>query len=174
MLPWAGGYVCAGCKPAFLQRLKQGVPLTAGVRYGGFWIRFLARVIDGLILGVVGIVITVPLGLGTMATYSGSGMPDFAALISSILLQTSIRFLIAASYEILLTWKTGATLGKMALQLKVVRPDGGPITIGRSIGRYFSTIVSTVILWIGFIIAAFDDEKRSLHDRICDTRVVRV
>ena len=174
MLPWAGGYVCAGCKPAFVQRLKEGAPLAAGARYGGFWIRFLARIIDGLILGVVNIVITMPLGIGAMTIGSNPNMSDLASLLAVQGLVFLIRLVVSATYEILLTWKTGATLGKMALRLKVVRPDGGGLTLGRAIGRYFSTWISSIILCIGYIIAAFDDEKRSLHDRICDTRVVRV
>jgi uncharacterized RDD family membrane protein YckC len=177
MLPWQGGYVCAGCKPAFVQRLKEGAPLAAGVRYGGFWIRFVARFIDGLILGVVNIVITMPLGIGAMGTLGSNPDGGVANLASFLALQglvILIRLTVSATYEILLTWKTGATLGKMALRLKVVRPDGGGLTLGRAIGRYFSTWISSIILCIGYIIAAFDDEKRSLHDRICDTRVVRV
>jgi len=175
MLPWAGGYVCAGCKPAFVQRLKEGAPLTGQARYGGFWIRFLARFIDGLILGVVNIIITMPLGVSAFGSLTGqpafSDIASFLAIQGMVLL---IRLVVSASYEILLTWKTGATLGKMALRLKVVRPDGGGISLGRAVGRYFSTWISSIILCIGYIIAAFDDEKRSLHDRICDTRVVRV
>jgi uncharacterized RDD family membrane protein YckC len=62
----------------------------------------------------------------------------------------------------------------MALDLKVVRPDGGPISLGRAVGRYFAKIVSGIILAIGYIIAGFDDQKRALHDMMCDTRVIRV
>jgi uncharacterized RDD family membrane protein YckC len=61
----------------------------------------------------------------------------------------------------------------MALGLKVVRPGGGPITPGRAAGRYFSKMVSSMTLMIGYIIAGFDSEKRALHDMICDTRVIK-
>jgi uncharacterized RDD family membrane protein YckC len=61
----------------------------------------------------------------------------------------------------------------MACGLKVVTPEGDKITYLRAFGRYFAKIVSSLTLLIGFIMAAFDDEKRALHDRICDTRVVR-
>jgi uncharacterized RDD family membrane protein YckC len=40
------------------------------------------------------------------------------------------------------------------------------------VGRFFAKILSAMMLWIGFIIAAFDREKRALHDHICGTRVV--
>jgi uncharacterized RDD family membrane protein YckC len=61
----------------------------------------------------------------------------------------------------------------MALGLKLLRRDGSKLGIGRIIGRYFSHVISAIILCIGYIMAAFDEEKRALHDRICDTRVIR-
>jgi uncharacterized RDD family membrane protein YckC len=66
----------------------------------------------------------------------------------------------------------GATLGKLALGLRVVRSDGESLGWGVSIGRYFMNIVSAIILAIGYIMAGFDPEKRALHDRVCDTRVI--
>ena len=60
----------------------------------------------------------------------------------------------------------------MAVKIKVVRPDGSPIGYGRAFGRYFGFLLSYVICLIGLIMAAFDSEKRALHDRICDTRVI--
>jgi uncharacterized RDD family membrane protein YckC len=68
--------------------------------------------------------------------------------------------------------KYGATLGKMACKIKVVTPDGGRVTYLRAFGRYFAKLLSAMICFIGYIMAGFDDEKRALHDRICDTRVV--
>ena len=67
----------------------------------------------------------------------------------------------------------GATPGKMACGLKVVMADGGKVTYLRALGRAFSEILSGIILYIGYIMAGFDDEKRALHDRICDTRVIK-
>jgi uncharacterized RDD family membrane protein YckC len=54
----------------------------------------------------------------------------------------------------------------------VTRADGGPISAGLAVGRFFAKILSSLTLCIGFLIAAFDREKRSLHDHICGTRVV--
>jgi uncharacterized RDD family membrane protein YckC len=67
----------------------------------------------------------------------------------------------------------GATPGMMALGLKVVRPDGSPISYGRAVGRYFAAMLSAIILGIGYLMVAFDAEKRALHDMICDTRVIK-
>jgi uncharacterized RDD family membrane protein YckC len=62
----------------------------------------------------------------------------------------------------------------MALGLKVVRAGGAPVSLGRAFGRYFAKLLNNFTLMIGYIIAAFDSQKRGLHDMICDTRVLRV
>jgi uncharacterized RDD family membrane protein YckC len=56
----------------------------------------------------------------------------------------------------------------------VITADGEPITYWRAFGRYFGKLLSGIILGIGYLMAAFDEEKRALHDRICHTRVVKV
>jgi uncharacterized RDD family membrane protein YckC len=61
----------------------------------------------------------------------------------------------------------------MACGLRVVRPDGEKISYARACGRTFAEVVSSLILMIGYLMVIFDDEKRALHDRICDTRVVK-
>ena len=76
------------------------------------------------------------------------------------------------SYETILIGKYGATLGKMACKIYVVTAEGGRVSYLRAYGRYFARILSAFTLLIGFIMAAFDPEKRTLHDRICNTRVV--
>jgi uncharacterized RDD family membrane protein YckC len=60
----------------------------------------------------------------------------------------------------------------MACGLRVVRPDGESLTFMRAFGRHFAEMLSGLILMIGYLMAAFDSEKRALHDRISDTRVV--
>src|SRR6266568_3219290 len=76
------------------------------------------------------------------------------------------------SYETILIGKYGATLGKMACKIYVVTAEGGRVSYLRACGRYFARILSAFTLLIGYIMAAFDPEKRTLHDRICNTRVV--
>ena len=149
---------------------------VATTRYGGFWIRFLARVIDYLILKAVGWIVLMPLGL-TTAGIAWSGMHDLSDVLSLLAMSGmmfTISVAIAATYEIALTTMKGGTLGKLALGLRVVRPDGSKVLVGRATARYFATWLSRIILCIGYIIAAFDAEKRSLHDMLCDTRVVRI
>jgi uncharacterized RDD family membrane protein YckC len=167
LMAYGDARVCAACKPVFLQKIKEGVPLPSTFAYGGFWIRFLARVVDGLILMVVNFAVSLPFGLATPA----SPEPMRALALQGLVFL--INFAFAVGYETFFLGRFGATPGKMVCRLRVVRPDGAKLTYGRAAGRYFATILSQITLLIGYIMAAFDAEKRSLHDRICDTRVVK-
>jgi uncharacterized RDD family membrane protein YckC len=66
-----------------------------------------------------------------------------------------------------------ATLGKMALGIRVTDLQGGRLTFGRATARFFGKIVSGLICYIGFIMAAFTERKQALHDMIAGTLVVR-
>ena len=167
--------VCAQCQPAYSQRM------TGRRHFGGFWIRFLAVIIDAIIIAIVSTIIRLPLtlmGIGVVGSGFGRN-PDpnqvlaaLPALMSLIGLSFLINMGLTLAYDVYFLTTKGATPGKMALGLKVTRADGGPISAGLAIGRYFAKFLSSITLCIGFIIAAFDGEKRSLHDHICGTRVV--
>ena len=170
--------ICPNCKERYTQKLREGVAPARAMTYGGFWIRFVAYLIDAIILTVIGTVVqllfvgslrtVVPIQPGTPPT------PElFGRLFGALGLASLINIAIAATYEGFFVGKLGATPGKMALSLKVVRPDRSPVTLGRAFGRYFAKLLSGIILLIGYIMAGFDAEKRALHDMICDTRVIR-
>lgn len=151
------------------------------VRYGGFWIRFVARLIDGLITGVAAGIVQGPMFLMMGGMGAMMADPDFArtpafpaAMFGTFTMIWMIGLAVAAAYEIYFVASRGATPGKMALGLKVVRADGQPITLGLAAGRWAAGIVSSLTFCIGYIIAGFDQQKRSLHDHICGTRVIRV
>jgi uncharacterized RDD family membrane protein YckC len=145
------------------QHPQQGAVTPTGVVYiyAGFWIRLVAKIIDGVIGAIIGFVWQMLTGL--------LFAPASDAFIFSML--TSVAFGLA--YSVYFVGKFGATPGKMALGLRIVRSDGSPVTYGRAVGRYFAEILSSLILYIGYIMAAFDGEKRALHDLLCDTRVVQ-
>jgi uncharacterized RDD family membrane protein YckC len=84
-----------------------------------------------------------------------------------------LQIVLAAGYATWFVGKYGATPGKMAFKMKIVGSDGEKINYGRALGRHFATMISSMTMMIGYLMAAFDDEKRALHDRICDTRVIR-
>ena len=160
--------------------MHPAAAVAAGRHYGGFWIRFLARVIDSVILivinGIVRIPLTLMFGLGTMGMRglgeARGGLIFAPALMGVVGLSALIGIALGAAYEVYFLSAQGATPGKMALGLRVIRPDGGPISPMLALGRHFALWISGIILMIGYIMAAFDPEKRALHDRICETRVI--
>jgi uncharacterized RDD family membrane protein YckC len=160
--------VCAGCKPVFVQKIKEGVSVAGALDYAGFWIRFGAIAIDGFILWIFTMILFIPLGI----IIPTSDDNPFAAL-SFMPLIMLLQYAIPAVYDTWFVGKYGATPGKMACKLKIVVADGTPVSYSRALGRHFAKWLSSIILGIGFIMAAFDDERRTLHDRICETRVVR-
>jgi len=174
--------ICPNCKNSYVQKLREGVaPVQPAFRYGGFWIRFVAVLIDGIILGVAGSAVQLLL-LGSSFRAFTQFRPDtppdqalaaFGSMMGILGVSMLISTLIGASYEGLFVSRLGATPGKMALGLKVVRPNGGPVSLGRAVGRYFAKWLSSLVLGIGYIIAGFDAEKRAMHDMIVDTRVVK-
>ena len=167
MLKFDDTWVCAGCKPVFVQKLKEGLQVSGELNYAGFWIRFGAFFIDYFILMLVNLMIHLPLGF--LALPSERNMGLFVTVQGFIML---LQVAIPAVYTTWFLGKHGATPGKMACKLRVVTADGGKISYARALGRHFATWISAMILWIGFLMAAFDSQKRTLHDRICDTRVI--
>ena len=170
MLRFGERWVCAGCKPVFVQGLKEGAITAGQFVYGGFWIRFLALIIDVIILSVIRLILWLPL---LMRIISAPEEAQSLRFIGIQMLVNLVDFMIRIGYGTYFVGRFGATPGKMACGLKVVLPDGGKVTYPRALARCFAQILSGLILGIGFLMAAFDEEKRALHDRICETRVVK-
>jgi uncharacterized RDD family membrane protein YckC len=179
---FGGHMVCPECKNTYVQKLREGVaPGPRAFRFGGFWIRFVASVLDGIILTVVAGIFSALLfpafmSRGLMRNSNPTPEEALATILPMMGMMGAVvllNMIVGCSYETFFVARLGATPGKMALGLKVVRPDGGPITAGRAAGRYFAKMISSMILMIGYIIAGFDSQKRALHDIICDTRVIK-
>jgi uncharacterized RDD family membrane protein YckC len=173
--------VCAHCKPLVVQRLRAGeTALPSRQIYAGFWIRVGAKLIDGLLLYIFNLLTTGALllafGMPLIRTPTGQE-PNAEAMgwfLGAYCAAFVIQFLASMAYNVWFLKRFGATPGKMALRLKVVRTDGSPLTTGRAFGRFFGDMLSGMVLFVGYLLVAFDDvEKRALHDHLCDTRVIR-
>ena len=170
MIPHGNIRICANCKPVFMQKLAEGARINTGqLQYASILTRFGAVFLDNLLLWIVNFFIAFALGLSAA---QAAGVDQTAAMTIQIGL-TLVQITIGVLYEALMIGKYGATLGKMACKIKVVTAEGGKVGYGRAFGRYFAKILSAFICMIGYIMAFFDkEEKRALHDRICNTRVV--
>jgi len=138
--------------------------------YAGFWLRFVAIFIDGLVWSPLTI-ISMVLRAGMHSAEDNSTKIGFALItLLFSLFDLVARWLYFACMESS-SWQ--ATLGKKAVGIRVTALDGERISFGRATGRYFGKILSALILMIGFIMAGFTERKQALHDMIAGTLVVR-
>ena len=175
--------VCPLCKDAYAQKLREGVAPAGFVRYGGFWLRFVAVIIDGIILSIpMGILQAALFGalgisMARMAPNPNASPTEVFAMLAPMFgiigLSALFGMVLGCTYETFFIVKFAATPGKMAVGVQVLRPDGSKLQVGRAAGRYFAKMLSAMILYIGYIMAGFDSQKRALHDMICDTRVIK-
>jgi len=178
LVRFGAAVVCAECKPGYVQRMREGALPGSGVRYAGFWRRFLAVFIDGIILDIVILPMTFMMGanvfypqqMGGDNPLSNAGLAMWQSFWRW---STLFGFVLQFAYYVYFISQKGATLGKMVMGVKVITATGQPVSVPRAIGRFFAQQLSWLILCIGYIMAAFDDQKRALHDHICNTRVIR-
>ncbi|MGH9393482.1 MAG: RDD family protein [Terriglobales bacterium] len=175
----AGATVCGACKPSLLRRLQEGALQMAPAHYKGFWIRFVAKFLDGILIDILAAPIWILVFLPMMRTLARNPQPDpnqatllMAGRIGSLVLGELAIIALWLGYNTVMLGKFGTTMGKMAIGAKVVTPSGQAIGWGTAFGRSAMELVSAMILDIGYIIAAFDDRKRALHDRVAGTVVV--
>lgn len=142
-------------------------------RYGGFWIRVLAYIIDSIILQFVStILMMVFFGVGFGLSGMASGGGNEAAISIGLVIFYLATFVISWLYFALLessSWQ--GTVGKKGLGLIVTDEDGEQISFGRATGRYFGKIISSIIIGIGFLMVGWTQRKQGLHDIMAGTLV---
>lgn len=167
LLVFEGKRVCASCKDLFFQRVREGSAPVDTMVYASIGKRFAALVLDSLLVGLV----SVPLLFGGIAVVASRQPSEDTGIFATLILMCTVGVWIVFYF----TWfvgRYGATPGKMVLGIKIVRSDGSPVSYLRAFCRFLAHQVSANIMYIGFIIALFDEQKRGLHDHICDTRVI--
>jgi uncharacterized RDD family membrane protein YckC len=201
-----GAAFCANCGQAFSVAAAAhtpmlAAPLAAGVagdaalpvyagyvavprlEYAGFWLRFLAYILDNIVIGIAAVMILIPLifltGLGALISkaYSDEDINDMGAfmLIGIVFLLATISLVVTWLYHAWMEsseWQ--ATLGKRALGLVVTDLAGQRISFGRATARHFSKIITNMVpLAIGYLMAGFTEKKQALHDMIAGCLVLR-
>ncbi len=153
VVPVAAGAMAGGTLPGMTAgETAAGVaapPLVSGstLPRAGFWIRTAALLLDVILLGII---VALTTGGGKLALF---GLATYGAIM----------------------WKfKGSTIGGIICGLRVVRLDDRPIDWGTAIARALGCFLSLVVMFLGFIWVAFDNEKQSWHDKIAGTTVVRV
>jgi uncharacterized RDD family membrane protein YckC len=156
---------------------RQQVAIAESGPPGGFWIRFVAYLIDSLIVTVAAVVIVgIFIAVVLLADESTHDSKNTLLFMGGIIVTVLALLVINWLYEALMTSSPrGATLGKLALGLRIVRADGAQLSFGRATARHFLKFMITplVPLAIGYLMAAFTNRKRALHDFLADTLVIR-
>ena len=160
-------------------------PATSTATYASFGARFVALIIDYIIIGCVQFLVIAPimafLGFGIASQVDSSGTLTeeqaigmagaiMGAMTSVILIVYAISILY---FSIMESSKSQASVGKLALGIKVTDVNGDRISFGKAVLRSVGKIVSGMILYIGYIMAAFTEKKQGLHDMIANTLVVK-
>jgi len=162
--------------------------------YAGFWKRFVAFIIDQIVINVVTSILMIPFllffGLSllpfthlgemnkfTFTSLSLQNLTEPIGVLISIVLTVALFSLTCLLlqwlyYALMESSSKQATLGKMALGIKVVDLNGDRVTFGKATGRYFGKIISGLILYIGFFMAGWTSKKQALHDIMAGCLVI--
>lgn len=162
--------------------LKSNDQNNRSLQYAGFWMRLVALIADGLIIGLFQSFVVMPVLalLGYQVTLDPAILESnenldnqIYALLNYVVLVNGVSFVLSwLYYAYLEASPTQATPGKMMMGIKVTDMEGNRINFGRATIRYFSKILSAIIFGIGYLMAAFTDKKQALHDMIAGTLVV--
>ena len=192
-----GRAFCPGCgQPLISVEPPEPEPETAGsefarplsvarVKYAGFWLRFLAFVVDWVGLSfVLGPFLArlfpsleqfrPPLVLPSDPVAADAVVQEFWKHLPTVLTANAIFFVAMGVYFSLMessAWQ--ATLGKRMLRLQVTDLRGGRISFARATARHFAKLISIFTLCIGFVLAGITKRKQALHDSIAECLVVR-
>ena len=159
---------------------------TSRVAYAGFWLRFVAYIIDSIIVGVAFMALFIPFAMVTglaavlSGIHPGQNPKEIGALLGptfflGIFSLAALAFLGGWIYHAKMessSWQ--ATLGKKALNLRVTDMNGNRVTFNRATGRHFAKLITGLIpLGVGFILAGLTEKRQALHDMLASCLVLR-
>lgn len=141
--------------------------------YAGFWKRFLASLIDYIIIFCIQILFLIvwagfELLLNLVGINQGTKEIILGVLGTPIMLALPWLY-----YAVLESSDRQATFGKRVLNIKVVDINNSKISFIKATVRFWSKFISGLILLIGYIMAAFTPKKQALHDMIANTYVIK-
>lgn len=164
LIPAGEIFVCPYCRDTHAQRLTEGLP-DRDFELAPFWKRLVGYLIDYLILQVIsGVMLGVAMAFGS----GSSAMAEVPMLIN--LASNLIPLLYAVIF--LGTPALQATPGMMIFKIRIIRPDGEPVSYARATGRYVASFLSAIALLLGYFMMLWDEENRTFHDRVAGTLVV--
>ena len=158
----------------------------ASSNYASFGIRWVAHIIDFIILYIVNWIVLTPIlaavGFGVASANDfdfesmteGDMIASFMALMGALIAGSIVLYIIRVLYGAFMeSSKLQGTIGKLAVGIKVTGTDGSRLTFVKALLRHIGKIISGFIIFIGYIMAAFTEKKQALHDMIAGSVVVK-
>ncbi len=162
MHPEPTGYIKNDSQPP-VSNTTQSTTMT--IKYAGFWIRYAAAMLDGLIIGIPSFIVLIFINIKLL----NLGTPILTVKIISQLIQLVITY----SYFVSMTYNKGATVGKRLAGLVVITDDFQKLSFGKVLFREtLGKFISAIILCIGYFMAGFTEKKQALHDKMVHSVVV--
>jgi uncharacterized RDD family membrane protein YckC len=163
--------------PAYAEPAPVYAQPVTQFRYAGFWRRFVAMIIDGIVFSPLFLIFFTGSGLVGVITGAAGGrdMEGVGGALFGLGIFAGILVLVAGNWlyhTMMETSRHQATLGKMALGIKVTDLNGNRISFARANGRFFGKLLSGAIMNIGYLMAAFTVQKQALHDILAGCLVV--
>jgi uncharacterized RDD family membrane protein YckC len=154
-------------------------PTVRPVEYAGFWRRFVAYIIDRIIIGIPASILVMAMVVPSIVAMCNRNwdVEDIpVAIVTFIICWIWLAMVIVIAHVLYFTWfessRFQATPGKMVLGIIVTDIQGQRISFLRALGRNAGKILSHVIFSIGFILAGVTAKKQALHDMLADCLVV--
>jgi uncharacterized RDD family membrane protein YckC len=162
---------CGGCKAEYVRDLQSGTApgtldlASIGRRWGG-------SLIDTMALYAL----FIPLAMGGGLSMAALGWGAESGEAGAAILVLSYGFLLGAPvvYEGLMVSARGQTLGKMAVGVRIVNPDGSAVSRGQAWGRAVVKMALGSCAGLTFLPTLFTKDRTTIHDMVAKTRVVRV
>jgi uncharacterized RDD family membrane protein YckC len=166
----AGGRFCSSCGaqlPLAPGATPVAAPPAASGVYAGFWKRLAAFVLDYIIVVVMAAMAGGVIG-GFYGISAGAPTDDAASGLGAV----AGLLVWWLYYALMESSSRQATLGKLALGIKVVDRQGNAVSFGRATARNLTKLLSGAILMIGYLMAGFTSRKQALHDIVAGCLVV--
>jgi uncharacterized RDD family membrane protein YckC len=143
-----------------MEDVSQVPSAASSAEKAGFWIRVIAYIIDGVILGIVNEILSVTVGRAS------SGLASLISLVISLLY---FSYLWSGASPL----GAGRTVGMRIFGIRVIKTDGSDLTFVQGLVRWIGLVISTIVIFIGLIWVAFDPNKQGWHDKIAGTYVIK-
>ena len=146
---------------------------SASRAYAGLQLRIVAFILDVMVLISFGMLFAAAAGgyLIVDSRFNDGNLSDRAPYVAVAIFLVYV-FLFVPLYHILLWSWRGQTVGMMAVHVQVLSSNGGRVSRRRAAVRFFGRLASVLPLFLGLLMAVFDRNRRTLHDRLAGTVVV--